>query len=209
MKKSNHVFTIIIISTLLLLVSSVAYASQYLKMDFSNIDDYVRNQEAKKAAALGATEMPENQDFYTECLKKAITQEQKDAIEKLKKDTSVGYGEYKRDALMIIGVLPKGQRRLTLEEARQVVNETHGTDDVNVILGRFNAIAGAPDFVGGSGMTRTIYFLDDNRTELIYVFSAKLIGYSTIDTNGKRISNPLFGTFAPSTSAPIPKASSN
>jgi hypothetical protein len=56
-------------------------------------------------------------DLY---MKKATTQEQKDALLALKKDNSHGWGEWTRDALEIIGELPSFARSITVEDAERI-----------------------------------------------------------------------------------------
>jgi|LFRM01.2.fsa_nt_gb hypothetical protein len=116
----------------------------------------------------------ENYEFYRESMRKAGTKKQKDAIGKImlrksEKVDSIGY--WKRDILMILGELPKDQKRLEIEQAKSIIKEKMNKDNIidsyEDVINSFNAIAGAPDHVGGSGLTNMIYFLDDEQTEAI------------------------------------------
>ena len=116
----------------------------------------------------------ENYEFYRESMRKAGTKKQKDAIGKImlrksEKVDSIGY--WKRDILMILGELSKDQKRLEIEQAKSIIKEKMNKDNIidsyEDVINSFNAIAGAPDHVGGSGLTNMIYFLDDEQTEAI------------------------------------------
>jgi hypothetical protein len=72
-------------------------------------------------------------------------------------------GEWRRDVLIVVGDLPKDTLRLSAEDAARLYNRKEFCE----LEQEFNKIAGAPDFVGGSGIERSIYFLNDDRTEAI------------------------------------------
>ena len=119
-------------------------------------------------------------------MKKAINKEQKAAILALKKDKRFGWGEWKRDALEIIGELPKEARRIKVEDAERINMEYK---DESSKIKAFNEIAGAPDFEGGSGIQHTIYFLDGNRKESISIVSNKIYHFF-VDEKGYQINKP-------------------
>lgn len=126
-------------------------------------------------------------DFYDVRMGKAVNQSQKDELNKLKKKTAL-FGLYKRDALIITNELPKDQKRLTLEEAENIIKERNIPKDINSfndIIKSFNDIAGAPDWVGGSGMVRYFYYLDDKHSKVIVAFEGGLFKYKEVDENGK------------------------
>jgi hypothetical protein len=108
-----------------------------------------------------------NVSFYESAYAKA-TSEQKIELDKIIADKSIGLpGEWRRPVLIAIGDLPKDQPRLTAEQAGEMYDRI-GKDE-RALESEFNKIAGAPDFIGGSGIGRSIYYLNDNRTEAIYV----------------------------------------
>lgn len=108
-----------------------------------------------------------NVSFYESAYAKA-TSEQKIELDKIIADKSIGLpGEWRRPVLIVIGDLPKDQPRLTAEQAGEIYDRI-GKDE-SALEREFNKIAGAPDFVGGSGIERSIYYLNDNRTDAIYV----------------------------------------
>ncbi len=108
-----------------------------------------------------------NASFYELAYAKA-TSEQKEELDKIIADNSIGLpGEWRRPVLIAIGDLPKDQPRLTAEQAGEIYDRI-GKDE-SALEREFNKIAGAPDFIGGSGIGRSIYYLNDNRTDAIYV----------------------------------------
>lgn len=142
-------------------------------------------------------------DFYDMCIKKAKNQTQIDELNKLKNDTTHGsIGYYERAALTIIGDLPDNQKRLSLAEAEKLVDSKDNPRD---IVDAFNEIAGAPDFEGGSGITWAIYFLDEMKSEAIYVSGNMLFSYVKYDEDGKRKQSRRLGE----DTLPIPAFSSN
>ncbi len=108
-----------------------------------------------------------NASFYESAYAKA-TGEQKEELDKIIADKSIGLpGEWRRPVLIAIGDLPKDQPRLTAKQAGEIYDRI-GRDE-RALEREFNKIAGAPDFVGGSGIGRSIYYLNENRTDTIYV----------------------------------------
>ena len=65
--------------------------------------------------------------------------------------------------LSLLETYQKIQPRLSAEQAAKLFD----TKEVSDLESEFNKIAGAPDFVGGSGIDRSIYFLNDDRSEAI------------------------------------------
>ena len=76
-------------------------------------------------------------------------------------------GEWRRPVLIAIGDLPKDQPRLTAEQAGEIYDRI-GKDE-RALEERINKIAGAPDFVGGSGIERSVYYLNDDRSQAIFM----------------------------------------
>lgn len=119
---------------------------------------------------------------YDSYLSKATTEEQRDALHKLMQDSSLGVaGEWKRDALIIIGELPKDAKRIQLEDAERIVRESN---DQEPVQNAFNKIAGAPDWEGGSGIHKAIYFIDNNRKEGISVMMYNSVIHFTTNSEG-------------------------
>ena len=106
-----------------------------------------------------------NASFYELAYAKA-TSVQKEEIDKIIDDKSIGLpGEWRRAVLIAIGDLPKDTPRLSAEQAAKLFD----SKEISELENEFNKIAGAPDFVGGSGIERSIYFLKDDRSEAIFL----------------------------------------
>lgn len=149
------VFAIVIVGTLFGGILAVSAASGWLS-----------GQEANPAP--GAS-------FYERSYAKA-TSEQKVELDKIVADKSIGLpGEWRRPVLIAIGDLPKDQPRLTAKQAGEIYDRI-GRDE-RALEKEFNKIAGAPDFVGGSGIGRSIYYLNENRTEAIFVMEMNAYHY--------------------------------
>lgn len=124
-----------------------------------------------------------NVSFYESAYAKA-TSEQKQELDKIIADKSIGLpGEWRRPVLIAIGDLPKDQPRLSAEQAAELFDSKGGGNwfledsEISELEGEFNKIAGAPDFVGGSGIERSIYFLNDDRSEAIYLMLGDVAHY--------------------------------
>jgi hypothetical protein len=101
--------------------------------------------------------------FYELAYAKA-TSEQREELDRIFADKSIGLpGEWRRPVLITVGDLPKDTNRLSAEQAAKLFD----SKVIGDLESEFNKIAGAPDFVGGSGIERSIYFLNDDRSEAI------------------------------------------
>lgn len=73
-----------------------------------------------------------------------------------------------REVKIAKGELPEDQPRMTEEQARRIISKAARTDSgglteagMDELIGRFNMLHGAPDYVGGSGIDRRIYILSE------------------------------------------------
>ncbi len=192
MKNSKKIFIVALSATLLLTSSAIVLADEEIirlpwmeKVD-AEIDEMIQNKKStQKLEYISEEGDGEYAYFYAQ----ATDQEQKNAIDKLKEDRSLGIGEWKRESLKIIGQLPNDAARLTVDSALKVISQKK--TDVDVI-DEFNKIAGAPDWEGGSGIHRVIYYLDEQRKEAIYVVAGNVV-HVTFGENGDEILKPLTG----------------
>ncbi len=142
-----------------------------------------------------------NVSFYESAYAKA-TSEQKIELDKIIADDSIGLpGEWRRPVLITIGDLPKDQPRLTAEQAGQL----YDSKGVSALESEFNKIAGAPDFVGGSGIERSIYFLKDDRSEAIFLMLGDAF-HNVYNDDGTLTTLPLGNQKLPSNPSPSPTA---
>lgn len=123
--------------------------------------------EISKRVADWFSKQNETTSFYKSAYAEA-TNEQKEELDKIIADNSIGLvGEWRRPVLIAIEVLPKDQPRITAEQAGEIYDRI-GNDERG-LRSEFDKIAGAPDFSGGSGIYLDIYYLNDDRSEAIYL----------------------------------------
>jgi len=123
-----------------------------------------------------------NVSFYESAYARA-TSEQKVELDKIVADNSIGLvGEWRRPVLIAIGDLPRDQPRLSAEQAGKIYDSI-GKDE-RTLESEFNKIAGAPDFVGGSGIDLSIYYLNDDRSEAIYVLGDVVASHYVYNDDG-------------------------
>jgi hypothetical protein len=189
----NKKLIVIVISGVLILSSSAIVWANRLDTPLPwmhEADKQVEEMIKAKKVKLGAVEESYiDESGYKLYLRKAKTQEQIDALKALEKDTSMGWGVRTRDALEIIGELPKNARRIIVEDAEQIIQRF---SDKHSIINALNKIAWAPDFEGGSGMTITAYFADDNHKDAFFI-NFNGISHVIYDDNGHQTKLPLKG----------------
>lgn len=164
-KKIMMVLAIVVVGTLLggILAVSATDDTNPLDKIGRTVAEWISSQEAAKDVENEKVTNESNVSFYELAYAKA-TSEQKEELDKIIADKSIGLpGEWRRPVLITIGDLPKDTPRLSAEQAAKLF-DTKGISDLE---SEFNKIAGAPDFVGGSGIERSIYFLNDDRSEAI------------------------------------------
>jgi hypothetical protein len=125
------------------------------------------------------------------------TDEQKEELDKIIADTSIGLpGEWRRPVLIAIGELPKDHPRLSAEQAAELydskeMSALEGEVKNRALESEFNKIAGAPDYFGGSGIERAIYFLNDDRSEAIFLFFPGDVAHVVFNEDGTQTRLPL------------------
>jgi hypothetical protein len=133
--------------------------------------------------------------FYKSAYAKA-TSEQKVELDRIIADKSHGWGEWIRPVLIAIGELPKDQPRLSAEQAAELydskeISALEGEGKNRALVSEFNKIAGAPDFFGGSGIERAIYFLNDDRSEAIFLLFPGGVSHVVFNDDGTQTTLPL------------------
>ncbi len=148
-----------------------------------------------------------NVSFYESAYAKA-TSEQKEELDKIIADKSIGLpGEWRRPVLIAIGDLPEDQPRLSAEQAAELydskeISALEGEVKNRALESEFNKIAGAPDFFGGSGIERAIYFLNDDRSEAIFLFFPGDVSHVVFNDDGTQTRLPLGNQKLPSGPGP-------
>ncbi len=116
---------------------------------------------------------------------------QKQALDRI--ENKGGIGRCKRESMIIMGLLPQNTARLTMQHVEQiyrtVIADSEGNigRQVSAILTEFDKIAGAPDFIQGSGIGNYYYYLDDEGLESIVVNDLFVIIHLERDSEGKVI----------------------
>ena len=145
---------------------AVAYASDENQTPENKMEAWIAQQEEAKNIESGYAEAEEDSLSFYELSYERATDEQQAQLEAIFADHSLGsVGEWRRDVLIVLGDLPADVPRLTAHDATNLYGKIEYTD----LEEEFNKIAGAPDWVGGSGIERSVYFLNDERTEAIYL----------------------------------------
>ncbi|MDR0492721.1 MAG: hypothetical protein LBH74_03670 [Nitrososphaerota archaeon] len=169
-KKTAAILVIVVVGILfgsILAVSAINETNPIDEVE-RKVAEWISNQEAAKDATTKGTENEKGTyepeaSFYESAYAKA-TSEQKEKIDEIVADSSIGLpGEWRRPVLIAIGDLPSDIQRLSVEQAAELFDAKEICD----LESEFNKIAGAPDFVGGSGIGRSIYYLNDDRSEAI------------------------------------------
>ena len=132
--------------------------------------------------------------FYESAYAKA-TSEQKVELDKILADKD-NFGTWIRPVLIAIGDLPKDQPRLSAEQAAELydskeTSDLEGEAANRALVSEFNKIAGAPDFFGGSGIERAIYYLNDDRSEAIILYFPGDVSHMVVNDDGTQTRLPL------------------
>jgi len=170
-----------------ILMTSSAFVFAMIKTDNYG-DKIIKEKQNNYSKNETQTAEESGYDLY---FQEAQSETQIEQLQKLKNDTSLGIGEWKRESLKIIGRIPKNQKRLTLESTNEIIKDLK-TTDTNDIINSFNEIAGAPDWEGGSGISRTIYFTDETKKESIQIIFDDVKHIYT-DKEGKQVAASLLG----------------
>lgn len=152
-------------------------------------------QEKLKESLYGNVEVANElqPNFYESSYAKATEAQKQELDIFLNKENvklSMKIGEWLRSVMIITGDLAKDTPRLSLSQARDLYNDIKwkesslDLDEWEAALAeKFNQIAGAPDFVGGSGINRYTYYLNDEGTEAVIILSGDVL-YSVMDESG-------------------------
>lgn len=93
-----------------------------------------------------------------------LSEEQAKALAELAEKEHGVFGEFERARASILNKIPEDASRMTLAEAKELVNSS---DSFKEIYDKLSASQPYPDFIGGSGVTKVEYWFDDNGKEKI------------------------------------------
>ena len=151
------------------------------------------NEAASEAAKLLLQQDPRSETLFVQAYN-ASTESQRKELRRIaeKQQELGGFGQCTREILQVTGELPLDQPRITLEDARQIYEESKvSQNQLKNWQAEFDAIAGAPDYEGGSGISQAAYYLNDEGTEAIVIMNGSLLNYVYYDANGERVMEPF------------------
>ena len=93
----------------------------------------------------------------------AVSEEQA-VLDELTEKENILFGEFKRERAVLSGILDPDSERLTLDGVNGIIERCDSYDE---ICREFAYAQTYPDFVGGSGVTKVEYWLDDKGSEKI------------------------------------------
>lgn len=91
------------------------------------------------------------------------------ALEELKSRGESVTGEFKRQEMIIRGIIASDTPRITYNELTNIINTSSDYDE---IFRKIEENQEYPDYIGGSGITRIEYWLDDKGNEKIRLYPA-------------------------------------
>ena len=94
----------------------------------------------------------------------ALSEEQEKALAELAEKEHGVFGEFERARASILNKIPEDASRMTLAEAKELVNSS---DSFKEIYDKLSASQPYPDFIGGSGVTKIEYWLDETGNDKI------------------------------------------
>ena len=96
-----------------------------------------------------------------------LSAEQLSALEELKSRGESVVGEFKRQEMIIRGIIASDAPRITYNELTNIINTS---SDYEEIFRKIEECQEYPDYIGGSGITRIEYWLDDKGNEKIRLY---------------------------------------
>lgn len=174
----KRVIIICVLGIMVLTMFGVAYASSTgLFTNGDAADLWALEQDALKDAQKAGKDnlIIEEADLLTRSYQNASA-EQKALLDNIDTEEFLGaVGTYTKQIKIIMNELPSNTPHITLEQAVNIcsmidIDSYDNVDDFEyAIAQQFNQIAGAPDFEGGSGIHRAVYFLDDDHSTYIII----------------------------------------
>lgn len=90
--------------------------------------------------------------------------EKQEQLDKLTEKENILFGDFQRERAVISGEFDPNTTRLTLDKVNEIINSADSFDDMYRELAASQKYA---DFIGGSGVTKVEYWLDDTGSEKI------------------------------------------
>ncbi|MGE5404931.1 MAG: hypothetical protein ACM3PP_08325 [Candidatus Saccharibacteria bacterium] len=139
---------------------------QRMAEDFDKQNKMVNNDKPKNAEKLNKQAAEYGLVANDDCDFDSLSAKQKNKIMELRKKGESKFGRFVREEKMVKGKLSPSQARIKLDDLKKAITKKPKFQDV---VDEMNSISGAPDFVGGSGVTFQEYWLDDTGSEKVVV----------------------------------------
>lgn len=187
-KRFGLVLAVVILGSSLGAVAAIASdkSDETQELD-QKVEEWIGQQKEQSKKESGQNEVEEGNRTFYELSYDRATDEQREQLEAIFSDHSLGsIGEWRRDVLITLGDLPADTPTLTAQDAA----ELYSSVPYDALENAYNTIAGAPDWVGGSGIHRSVYFLNDERTEAIYLLLGD-VRHVVLNEDGTRTRLPV------------------
>ena len=183
---------ILICATSLILLTTVSFAyaaSNTTIYNGNSTDLWALEQDAIKQAQKGYQIADEENNsiwYLFENSYKKANSKQKELLDNIQYNNSFGSGIYQKQIMQIMGELSEDIQYITKEQISDICsqldpNDYTGQEDfIYDVMHRFDEITGAPDFIGGTGSLRAIYYTNEAHTEYVLVTNVALRYYDTL-----------------------------
>lgn len=199
MKKIIIIVTAVVLVLGLSITTALAAATDgfktKIKVNKDEAEQWVAEQDQKKRELYAGSivEVSPDKNLLESAYEKADAsqREQLDNIVKVEEFGAVGI--YNKQVLIIMNQLPKDVANITLEEVKNICAKTdrnsfESADELEKYLANeFDKIAGAPDFAGGSGISRSIYFINDEHTAYVRIMNGHVTYFSEFGQSGEKL----------------------
>lgn len=173
---------------ILLLTLAILAMAGILVVLSSQADDSLPPEEEKKGMHKESEGPKVSKDYryMNEDEFAALTEQQQEALRALDAKSWEHIGHFCREEQIILGNITEDEPRLDVETAKQVIaNFEKGMYEEERLVCLFYSLFPYYDYSGGSGITRTQYWLDDARTAEITVWiEGGMVTYYEYDAEG-------------------------
>jgi hypothetical protein len=177
------------------LYASPSRVASTIYIPSSVADDWERQQITQKKEASNRVDDPISEitiglDLFNDSYAVA-TDDQKKQLDAIRSDDSMElHGQWTKRILIVMNKLPADSPMLSLSsvqaECARKLSEVCDEPFEKVAVTEFNKLAGAPDWEGGSGIYRYVYFLNEARTEQIMIINGTILSI-IFQENGEQI----------------------
>ena len=170
----------------LLLTLAILVTAGVLFAVTAQSDDSLPHEEEKKELPPEGPKVSKDYRYMNEAEFAALTEQQQEALRALDAKSWEHIGHFCREEQIILGNITEDEPRLDVETAKQVIeNFEKGMYEEDKLDCLFYSLFPYYDYMGGSGIIRTQYWLDDARTAEITVWDGSgVVTYFEYDAEG-------------------------